>query len=168
MHGQVSLKAKWQNELKSLQQLSHNFIKIRIHKLIQIKFKEKSVIEARTSIFHQEKKSMFKDINVLPSKSFYKKIPTPHTPMPLISLRRILFNLWKIIFISMKKGKEKNHEKNLPLCESQNIFFFWGESNLGVMPSLLLSPELLLYLFIYCAAKKTRRGYVGSPSVMWQ
>lgn len=33
MLGQVSLKAKWQNDLRSLQQLSHSFIKIRIHKL---------------------------------------------------------------------------------------------------------------------------------------
>jgi len=48
------------------------------------------------------------------------------------------------------------------------IFFLLGEINLGGMPSLLISPELLLYLFIYCAAKKTRRGYVGSPSVMQQ
>lgn len=63
----------------------------------------------------------------------------------------------------MKKGKEKkkNHKKDLPQSESQNIFFFWGESNLGVMPSLLLSPELLLYLFIYCAAKE------NSPWVCW-
>lgn len=61
----------------------------------------------------------------------------------------------------MKKGKEKNHKRTYLRVSRKIFFFFWGESNLGVMPSLLLSPELLLYLFIYCAAKE------NSPWVCW-
>lgn len=37
MHDQVSLKAKLQNQLRGLQQLYHSFIKIRTHKMIQLK-----------------------------------------------------------------------------------------------------------------------------------
>lgn len=151
MHGQVSLKAKWQNELKSLQQLSHNFIKIRIHKLIQIKFKEKSVIEARTSIF-QEKKSMFKDINFLPSKSFYKKYQN-HTHQCLWFLLEEYFLISEKLFSSpWKREKKKNHEKNLPQCESQNIFFLLGRESFESNAILTAFPRIaIIFIYLLCS-----------------
>lgn len=156
------MKVKWQNELRSLQQLSYGFIKIRFHKLIQIKGKKKICCRSRNQLCSlKKKKSMFKNIHFLHSKSFYQKAPN-HIHQCLWFLLKEYFLISEKIFHLHEKRKEKNQKKNLPQSESQiYIFFCWGESNLGVMPSLLLSPELLLYLFIYCAAKES------SPWVCW-